>query len=144
MLYLDFLLIKVVDITQELKFKDSEVNKVIDDFKKIKMEPFQKELVQNIAMLLKQFIPLPKMAIKGSMWFTIKEWQVQHEKTLSELDTMPYQEMKKAVTELIQLGRDKIKKMLANPEEQENLLNDTFDKVIKVAEEGIKQRFKDK
>jgi len=144
MLYLDFLLIKVVDITQELKFKDSEVNKVIDDFKKIKMEPFQKELVQNIAMLLKQFIPLPKMAIKGSMWFTIKEWQVQHEKTLSELDTMPYQEMKKAVTELIKLGRDKIKKMLANPEEQENLLNDTFDKVIKVAEEGIKQRFKDK
>ncbi len=122
-----------------LIFNEVKVNEVVQDFKKIKLQKYQKDLVGKIAMLMKGFLPLSLMAIKGSMWIAIKQWQVKHEMTVADLPNMPPAEKMESVIELIQLGRDKMSRMLVNPEEQSELLKEVFEKATQVAMKGMKK-----
>ncbi len=84
-------------------------------------------------MLMKQFLPLSLMAVKGSMWITIKEWQLKNKITIADLSPMPLEKRMKAIEDLITLGRIKLSRMLVDPEGQKDILKQAFDKATEMA-----------
>ena len=117
----------------ELNFQKEKVEQVVQDFKKLTLSAHQKESVNKISMLMKQFLPLKMNAIKGSMWLTIKKWQSSHGKPLADLSKMTNEKRIEAVKELISMGREQTMKMLIDPDGQKELLDDAFEKATKMA-----------
>lgn len=117
----------------ELNFQKEKVEQVVQDFKKLTLSTHQKESVNKISMLMKQFLPLKMNAIKGSMWLTIKKWQSIHGKPLADLSKMTNEKRIEAVKELISMGREQTMKMLIDPDGQKELLDDAFEKATKMA-----------
>ena len=117
-------------MTQSLKFNKEEVSKVEKDYKKLALDIYQREAIDKIARLMKHFLNLKLNAIKGSMWLTIKQWQEKNKKTLSDIGLLPREAQEEALIELISLGKKRIKKMMARPEEQIDELDTAFQGVV--------------
>ena len=127
-------------MTQTLKFNEEEVGKAERDYKKLTLDKFQREAIDKIARLMDHFIDLKLNAIKGSMWLTIKQWQEKNQKNLSDLGSLPNEAQEQALIELISLGKARIKKMMASPEEQSEALDTAFQGVVEAVKIYIKKK----
>jgi len=127
-------------MTQTLKFNEKEVNKVEHDYRKLTLDKFQREAIDKIARLMKHFLNLKLNAIKGSMWLTIKQWQELNQKNLSSISSLPREEQEDALIELISLGKERIKKMMVSPEEQNDELNTAFQGVVEAVKIFLKKK----
>ena len=127
-------------MTQTLKFNEKEVNKVEHDYRKLTLDKFQREAIDKIARLMKHFLNLKLNAIKGSMWLTIKQWQELNQKNLSSISSLPREEQEDALIELISLGKERIKKMMVSPEEQNDELNTAFQGVVEAVKIFINKK----
>ena len=117
-------------MTQSLKFNEEEVSKAEKDYRKLTLDKFQREAIDKIARLMKHFLNLKLEAIKGSMWLTIKQWQEINKKKLSAIGLLPREAQEEALIDLISLGKNRIKKMMARPEEQKDALDTAFQGVV--------------
>ena len=86
------------------------------------------------------FIDLKLNAIKGSMWLTIKQWQDENQKTLSDIGSLRREAQEQALIELISLGKKRIKKMMVNPEEQSEALDTAFQGVVEAVKIYMKKK----
>ena len=131
-------------MSNTLKFKEEAIQKAKDEYKQIKLEPLQKELIQQTAGLLKQYVPIPLMAVKGSMWHTIRRYQTENKMTLAELAELPPREKFSEYMKLIDIGKEQIQKMLINSDEQTKLLDEAFVEVKKIATQVFEERLQEK
>jgi len=117
-------------MTQSLKFNEEEVNKAEKDYRKLTLDKFQRDAIDKIAHLMMHFLNLKLNAIKGSMWLTIKQWQENNKKNLSDIELLPREAQEEALIELITLGKARIKKMMVPTEEQNDALDTAFQGVV--------------
>ena len=127
-------------MTQTLKFKEEEISKVENDYRKLTLDKFQRDAIDKIARLMKHFLNLKLNAIKGSMWLTIKQWQEINQKNLSTISSLPRAAQEEALIELITLGKKRIKKMMINPEEQGEALDTAFQGVVEAVKIFINKK----
>ena len=127
-------------MTQTLKFKEDEISKVENDYRKLTLDKFQREAIEKIARLMKHFLNLKLEAIKGSMWLTIKQWQEINQKNLSTISSLPKAAQEEVLIELITLGKKRIKKMMVNPEEQGEALDTAFQGVVEAVKIFINKK----
>ena len=122
-----------------LRFDQAKVKKVEEDYKTLKVSAEQRQLIDQIAQLMQNFLPLSVMAIKGNTWYTVKQWQEENHMTIGEIARMDPPERFKTAKKLFILGKERMKHMLANPEEQKHLIDEVYDKAWKVYEQHVKQ-----
>ncbi len=71
--------------------------------------------------------------MKVILWFSMREWQIKHNKTIAEVSTMPIGKQLNIVKEIIRLIKKKLKSMLNDPKEESELLLDVaFEKSFKL------------
>jgi len=109
-------------------FDKEKVEQVEKDFSKLELTPGSKGIITQSAQLLSQFLPLSVTAIKGNTWYVLKEWQMETKQTLAEAVTNNPDGLIDIVKVLFQRGKERTKKLLVNPEEQQELIDDAFDK----------------
>ena len=73
------------------------------------------------------------------MWWNIKDWQIQHQKDLSDIVKATPAERTKVASEIFDLFGDSLKRILVN-EEQEPLLDETIEKGMKMYKEQFANR----
>jgi hypothetical protein len=127
-------------MTQTLKFNEEDVKKAEKDYKKLNLDKFQREAIDKIALLMDHFLDLKLNAIKGSMWLTIRQWQEANQKNISVIGSLPRKAQEQALIELISLGKERIKKMMVDPEGQRENLDTAFQGVVEAVKIYIVKR----
>ncbi len=122
-----------------LKFDLKKVQEAEDEYKKLTITPEQRQLIEQIAQMMQNLLPLSVMAIKGNTWYSIKEWQVNNKMKITEIAQInPHDRLKKA-KELFLLGKERTCSMLANPEEQKHLIEEAYQKAWNIYEQYTKK-----
>ena len=117
-------------MTQVLKFDAVKVSKLEEDFRKIELDSQTRNMIKNAGKLLGQYVPLSEMAIMGNGWYSLQEWQVQNKTHIFEAIMKDPSQFVRIMKELMDIGKRRMKKLLENPEEQDALLDEAFDKVL--------------
>ncbi len=123
-----------------LIFDKKKIQDVETEFKTVKLTPMITEFVNGIAPLLTEMLKITPNAAKGVFWLTLREWQLKTQKVHEDLLTMNQAEHDKELKVIFQILKDRFAKLLANPKEQQRLLDDTIDKVWNIAQEYSKKR----
>ena len=109
------------------------------EFQRVKITPLLKEAINGIAPLLTEMLNISSDAAKGVFWLTIRDWQIKTLKHHMDLLTMTEKEHDKAHKEIFKILKERIMKLLDDPKEQEELLNDIIEKVWDLAQKYAKK-----
>ena len=104
-------------------FRDSEVEQVEKDFEKITLAPEQRGIVEGIAKIMAQFVPISEIALRGFIWKAITEWQVNSNRTLDELSTSEPKERLEVVKIMFTSAEKDLKKVLRNKSDESTITN---------------------
>ncbi len=128
---------KVSNIT--LKFDQAKVTQAENDYKKLTISPEVRQLIEQIAQMMQNFLPISAMAVKGNTWYTIKQWQQKSKMSIAEMPKMNPQERFRLAKELFEIGKERMAHMLVDPEGQKELIEEVYDNVWKTYEQYVKQ-----
>jgi len=128
---------------ETIKFQKDAVEKAEDEFKKIDIDPAYRQMTFGFVKLLQQHLDLPEIVLKGNVWLTIKQWQMENQKTIADVQKMPPQERFAAGKEMFMMGKERTKHLLAEREKQEELVDKAyeivFQKYVEFAKQGFQQ-----
>ncbi len=127
-------------MSQTLRFKDQDVKKAKKDYKNLKLDEFQRDAINKIALLMNHYINLPLKAIKGSMWLTVKQWQEENKTTIQEIKELSREQQEQVMIRLMSIGKERIKKMMRNPEKQVEALDTAFQGVVEAVKIFMKKK----
>ena len=122
-----------------LKFDQAKVTQAENDYKKLTISPDVRQLIEQIAQMMQNFLPISAMAVKGNTWYTIKQWQQKSKLSIAEMPKMNPQERFKLAEELFEIGKERMAHMLVDPEGQKELIDEVYDKAWKTYEQYVKQ-----
>ena len=111
-------------MTYALNFNEEEISSIQIDYVKINFKPEQLNLVKTISNLICEQISIPQLAMRGTIWFALSEWQNRKNKLISEIATMSVPDKLRATKEIFNIGKDRLKEILSCPKEQSELLLD--------------------
>ncbi|MFX0173280.1 MAG: hypothetical protein ACFE9L_15395 [Candidatus Hodarchaeota archaeon] len=97
----------------------------------IEADRIQKKIIDNFAMIISKEITISKMAIKGYLWWSLKEWQKLHGMTILDTETgkgsTPDERIKQA-TEILDLFKSQV---ISAIKDDSNLLNTGINNALK-------------
>ncbi len=111
-------------MTYALNFNKEEISSLQFDYAKINFKPEQLKFVTTISNLICEQISIPKLAMRGTAWYAMREWQEKESKLVSEIATMSMKDKLSATKQIFNIGKEKLKHMLSYPKEQSELLLD--------------------
>lgn len=94
------------------------------DYIRIKFNPVQLKLIQDLSKRLCELMNISKIAMRGIIWFALREWQMKHNNTIAEITCMPLNERIIAAKEIFNNCKRRMKEMLNEPKDQNELLLD--------------------
>ncbi|MHA1203313.1 MAG: hypothetical protein ACTSQ4_12450 [Candidatus Heimdallarchaeaceae archaeon] len=129
------------DTIQNLKFDQSEIEKVERDFSKLQLHPVQRGMVDSMAQIMMAFLPISNMAIRGFTWKVMQNWQTRNQRTMEDLHTMTMDETVEATKEMLADSKKIYMRLLwqATPKEKITL-DKAFDNLFEEAIKMIKER----
>ena len=104
-----------------MEFEPNLVKEAEDYYKKLRFASDQKDIIIEFGKLMKKFIPLSERAIKGFIWRSLKEWQLNFKRDFSEISKLDPENRIEAVVQIIEIFGARLKKVLIK-KEQEPLL----------------------
>ena len=123
----------------DLKFKPKSVKEAEEYYKTLHVASDQKYIVIAISKLIDKYIPIPERAIRGFIWKTIREWQLQYKTDLSELSTMNSAERVNAVKQIIEIFETMMKRILIDTD-QEPALKEAMQQALNIYNEKFANR----
>lgn len=125
--------------TMKLKFNQEEIIKAEEEYKKLRLDPAQQELVNSISVITKEQLSLPETVIKNFTWKVMSNWQKMRRITIAELENRPLRDRVDAAKEIIKKAKEFYFQLLseATPEQKE-LLERKFDSILKQSSELLK------
>ncbi len=118
-------------MANDIRFKEKDVEELEEKFTKIEIDKSTRNLINQSAKFLIRFIPISEMAMKGNIWRTIKQWQIDNKKIIGDITALPLDEQNEITKDLFARGKELMKRMLVNPEEQKELLDKAYDEAYK-------------
>ncbi|MBY8990307.1 MAG: hypothetical protein KGD58_06095 [Candidatus Lokiarchaeota archaeon] len=119
-------------MSNEIKFKPKSIEEAEEDYKKLHLTAEQKKIVVSLAQLINQYLPISERAIKGFIWRVLIAYQVKYHYNLGEEakreDLSPADRMG-GFLEIFGMLKEELTKILIS-QDQEPILDDTFEKVI--------------
>ena len=123
----------------DLKFRPKSVKEAEEYYKTLRVASDQKYIVIAISKLIDKYIPIPERAIRGFIWKTIREWQLQYKTDLNELSTMNPAERVNAVKQIIEIFETMMKRILID-KDQEPALKEAMQQALNIYNEKFANR----
>ena len=102
------------------------------------------EVAEGVAKIITKFFNLPYNAAKGISWLTVKDWQIKSHTFLNDLSSMSQTQRDNTVKEILDLYKQRLMRILNEPEEQKQLVNEVMDKVWNLFKAYEKRQLKTK
>ncbi|MFX1277406.1 MAG: hypothetical protein ACFFBP_09115 [Promethearchaeota archaeon] len=106
------------------------------------MNPRIKEVADGVAQLITNFFNIPLNAAKGISWLTVKEWQTKSHTLHGDLINMSQTERDNAVKEILDIYKQRLIRLLNDPEEQKQNIDEVMNKVWDIYKAFEKKRKK--
>jgi len=110
-------------MVETIKFKPSAENELEEDYRTVELSPEQQRSIKILSELLAKRLPLSSMAIQGNAMFTMRDWQEKNHEKAASISSLPMQEKLQLAKEITNFGKERMKKLLANPKEKALFLN---------------------
>ncbi|RMG37367.1 MAG: hypothetical protein D6732_06850 [Methanobacteriota archaeon] len=81
-------------------FKQELIAKEEEDFKRLKLAPEQRAIVEQMADVLNQYLSFSKLATMGFIWKAVRDWQVRYSRSIAELSTSTPEDRIRSVREM--------------------------------------------
>jgi len=122
-----------------MEFEPDSIKEAVDYYKKLRFASDQKDIIIEFGKLMKKFIPLSDRAIMGFIWRSLKEWQLNFKRDLSELSKLDPGNRIEAVVQIIDIFGIRLKKVLIN-KEQEPILEQAMQNALERYKENYANR----
>ena len=120
-------------MTYALNFNKDEITSIQTDYATKNFNPEQLKLITAITAPVCEQISIPVLAMRSTIWFSLKVWQRKYNIPTSEITNFPISNKLKAFKEIFNIGKERLKCMLSYPKEQSEILIDiAFDKAFKL------------
>lgn len=105
-------------------FDKAKVEEIQKKYADVQLDDFQNEFLTKIAELLSKSIPLSKMALKGFMIFSYRDWQNKHNTFFSDINkpSIPLEEKLKISEEINAILLEKLTSVLKDEKYKEKLI----------------------
>ena len=118
---------------QQIKFEENKVKALEDEYKKIPLTEEVKEKITHMARLFENALPtLSFMALKGTILYSLQEWQTKTKRFSDDIDALPPREKIEAITQINEIVKGRIKNLLRHRED-EGLVDQVFMKALEEA-----------
>ena len=124
-------------MVENVQFKSSAENELEQDYRTVQLSPEQQHSIKILSELLAQRLPLSSMAIQGNAMFTMRDWQEKNHEKAATISSLPMREKLQLAKEITDLGKDRMKKLLANPEKHRELIDKAYDEVWQIYVEQL-------
>ncbi|MFW9989332.1 MAG: hypothetical protein ACFFC3_11810 [Candidatus Odinarchaeota archaeon] len=123
-------------------FDKAKVEEIQKKYANAKLDKFQDEFSTKIAEFLSKEIPLSKMALKGFMIFSFRDWQKRHNTFFADIDmpNIPLEEKLKISKEINEILLEKLTFVLRDVKYKEKLIEGLKKKDIMLKEIFSKQQ----
>jgi len=102
------------------------------EYIKLKFDPNQLKVIRDISNGLCELMDVPLLAIRGTIWRALNQWQIKNKKTISEIIDLPLNEKLIAAKEIFDIAKEKLKEIITEPIDQnEQLLDIIFEKAFR-------------
>ena len=81
-------------------------------------------MIHNLSKRLCELMNIPNLAMRGIIYSALNEWQMKYNKKITEIDTIPLNKRIFIDKEIFDIGKAKLKDMLDEPKEQNEILLD--------------------
>ncbi len=81
-------------------FKAELIEKEEEDFRRLKLAPEQRAIVEQMADVLNQYLSFSKLATMGFIWKSVRDWQVKYSRSIAELATSTPEDRVRSVREM--------------------------------------------
>ena len=77
------------------------------------------------------------MAIQGNAMFTMRDWQEKNHEIAAKISEMPMEKKLQVAKKITDLGKARMKKLLAFPEKHKELIDKAYDEAWKIYVEQL-------
>jgi hypothetical protein len=103
------------------------------DYVKVILNPIQLKFIQIFSNRLCELIKIPVLAMRGLIWYALREWQMKNNKTISEIANCSNHERLLSGKEIFDISKRRLKEILSNPDKQNeiDMLDVIFEQAFK-------------
>lgn len=101
----------------EQSFEEENLNQVEEEFKNIYQDEFQMRLIRIFPESIAQYIPVNELTIKEFFNKSIRVWQIDQNKKLSDLRIIPIEEQFSILKTIISHTKSELIKLLVKAEQ---------------------------
>ncbi|MFX1382294.1 MAG: hypothetical protein ACFFBP_07585 [Promethearchaeota archaeon] len=112
-----------------LKFEPKSIQEAAEYYKTIHIAPEQKAIVSSLGKMISHALSIEERAIRGFIWRSIKDWQIDHSKDLSSIANMSPENRIQALLQIINVLEKTLMRVLIS-KEHEPLLEEAMKQVI--------------
>ena len=124
-------------MVEYIKFKKNAEKELEEDYHTVNLSQEQQRSIKLLSEILAKRLPLSSMAIQGNAMFTMREWQEKNHEKAATISTLPMQEKLIVAKEITDHGKERMKKLLANPEQHKILIDKAYDDAWKIYVEQL-------
>ena len=110
-----------------IKFKSTAEKDLEADYHTVKLSPEQERSIKILSEILSKRLPLSSMAIQGNARFTMRDWQEKNHQVAAKISEMPMEKKLQVAKEITDLGKERMKMLLAFPEKHKMLIDKAYD-----------------
>lgn len=119
-------------ISQVVKFDESAIQNIEQNYKKAMCSEGQSKLIRGITKIICEFINIPELAMKGAALNALREWESSNNISVNAIANMPTGKSLNAVKEIFSIGKRIIKEITSTPKEKNEILIDiSFERAFK-------------
>ncbi len=92
-------------------------------YKQLTLAPGQRQIVEGIGAVITKYLDIRPMAIRGFIWFSIREWQMKNKRKIEELQNSTPEDRIQSVGYMFGLLKEKLIRILVNKADKEIIEN---------------------
>ncbi len=127
----------VIFMVEYIKFKTSAEKELEEDYTTVNLSQEQQRSIKILSDIIAERLPLSSMAIQGNAMFSMRDWQEKNHEKAATISSLPMQEKLLIAKEITDLGKERMKKLLSNPEQHKALIDKVYDDAWKIYVEQL-------
>jgi hypothetical protein len=121
-----------IKLAHAIHFNQDVLRNIEFDYVKVKINPEQANFIKDISCELCEEINIPILAMRGSIFNALSNWQIENHRVLEDIVTESFEERLRTAKEIFNIGKQKLKEVLLDPKNGDEILLDiAFERAFK-------------
>ncbi|MFW9822617.1 MAG: hypothetical protein ACFFE4_06765 [Candidatus Thorarchaeota archaeon] len=114
-----------------VQFDEEALKSSEKHYKTVNVTKKQMRLINAISKIICEFINIPEIPMKATVWNALREWQIKNGMSIAEIPKMPIGKGLNAVKEIFSIGKRMVKEMVKDRvARNENIIDVVFEKAF--------------